>query len=331
MKNINIKSDSKSGDYKVLVLFLSCALAAILSLIPWEYLRSAEYYDRANYISYIDSYLNRVQWFDFSGIVTKISYEWGWHYFLDVMESGLGLDSGAILFIVSLFVLTVSFLLISSKKNFLVCLFLLNPLYIDFFYSQIRLSFAIAFIFLSIMAFEKHKILSLLLIIPALFIHTSSFLFIFIFYSAIFVTKATFIGQKGRLGISLLVGLIASLAAGPYMSVLLGTIDDRRVEYENMASPFLYIVFWLGLFVFFMLKFLYKKTANLNHYYTYISISVLTMVVLNVFLTGYSSRFLAASFPFLALAMSELKGKNESIVGVIYVFYTLILWIFWMT
>ncbi len=137
--------------------------------------------------------------------------------------------------------------------------------------------------------------------------------------------------QRAKFSISLLVGLIASLAAGPYMSILLGSVGDRRAEYNDMSSPALYMVYWLGLFLFFMIKYFYKKTETLNYYYIYIAMSILTMVFLNVFLIGYASRFLAASFPFLILAMSEIKGKNGTIIRTIYVLYTIILSFFWMS
>lgn len=313
-------------------IFLSFSLAVVFSLIPWSYLRNTVgYYDRDYYINYIDISLNRIYWFDFSGFLTKISYEWGWHYFLYYLTSELGLGSDLILFLVSLFVLTISFILISSRKSIYLCLLLLNPLYIDFFYSQIRLSFAIAFIYLSILTFNRNRFLSLLFLLPSFFIHTSSFLFLFIFYSAILLEKNSFITQRVKVSISLLVGCISALVTGPYMSVILSSIEDRRSDYDDLSSPVLYMIYWIGLFIFFMLKYVLKKTESLNYYYFYITLSILTMVVINIFLAGYSSRFIAASLPFFILTLSELRGKQEYFIGVLYVFYTLIIWFFWIT
>ncbi|WP_201566383.1 EpsG family protein [Psychrobacter immobilis] len=309
----------------------SFILATIFSLIPWEYFRYAEYYDRVNYINYIDIYVNKIQWFDFSGFLTKILYEWGWHYFLNYLTSQLAFNSSIILFLISLFFLTISFILVSSNKSLFLCFFLLNPMYVDFFYSQIRLSFAIAFIYLSILVFNKNKYLSLVLLLPSFFIHTSSFLFTLIFYTAIFLEKTTLIGSRLKALIAMFIGLMVAFATGPYMSVLLGAVEDRRAEYNDMSSPTLYMIYWIGLFLFFAIKYFSNKLQSLNYYYVYISISILSMVFLNVFLIGYSSRFLVASFPFLVLTIGALKGRSESIIGIIYVFYTMVLWYFWLT
>ena len=166
MKSIKLTLSRK----KTLVVTCSFFIALIFSLIPWDFFRAAEYVDRSNYVNYIDLYPNKIQWFDFSGFLLKILYEWGWHYFLNFMNTNLGLNSGAILFLVSTFFLTVSFTLIALQKRFYTLLLLLNPLFIDFFYSQIRLSFSITFIYLSIIAFNKNKLVSFLLLIPSFFI-----------------------------------------------------------------------------------------------------------------------------------------------------------------
>ena len=315
----------------ILIVCFSFIFAVFLSLIPWDFFRAAEYVDRSNYVNYIDLYPNKIQWFDFSGFLLKILYEWGWHYFLNFMNINLGLNSGAILFLVSMFFLTVSFVLIAVQKRFYTLLFLLNPLFIDFFYSQIRLSFAITFIYLSIIAFNKNKLVSFVLLIPAFFIHTSSFLFAFMFYSAIFLAKTTKIGNRLKFFMSILVGAVVAFVTGPYMSVLLGSVNDRRAEYNDMSSPLLYMVYWIILFLFFMVKYLSGKTQSFNKYYVYITMSILTMVFLNIFMKGYSSRFLAASFPFLILSISGLRGKNDSMVLILYILYTITTWFFWTT
>lgn len=119
MQNPNLASNES----KIFTVFFSLMLAAVLSLVPWESLRSADYSDRYTYIKYIDLYINKVHWFDFSDFSTKIFYEWGWHYFLDYMKSQLGFDSNITLFLVSFFVLAVSFILVSSRKKFYLCFF----------------------------------------------------------------------------------------------------------------------------------------------------------------------------------------------------------------
>lgn len=315
--------------YKITNISFSFFLALIVVLIPWENIRSTEYRDLSAYINYIDNYENRIYWFDYSTLTSKISYEWGWHYFIDLLNNKLGFSSTYVLLVVSVFILTVAFLLISSVKNKRACFLVLNPIYIDFTYAQVRSAFAVAFVTLSIMAFRKNKILSLILLIPALFIHTASFVFVFIFYSA-FLTNKYLESQNKKFIIAVFVGLISSIITGPYMSVLLGLIEDRRVDYKDLSSPILYMSFWVILFLFFLIKFFSGKIKNLNNYYFYLSISILTMIFINIFISGYSSRFLAAAMPFLILTISDLRGKYESLVVIGYINFAIILWFFWL-
>lgn len=327
MNNFSLTLSKKS----VLIISLSFLLAIVLSVIPWDQLRASDYYDRANYIYYIDVTLNKINWFDYSEFLTKIFYEWGWHYFLNFLTSQWGLNSTVILFSISCFVLTISFILVGKTKNLYICLFLINPVYIDFFYSQIRLSFAITFVYLSIIFFNKNRLFSLLFLVPSFFIHTSTFLFIFIFYTAVFLERNSSIGSNLKFLMAMFIGFIVAFVTGPYMSILLGTVEDRRAEYSDMSLPAVYVIYWIGLFLFLLLKYNFGKLKGLNYYYFYITVSILTMIFLNIFLMGYSSRFLAASFPFIALTLSEFIGKNEFFIILFYVFYTLVLWFFWLT
>lgn len=315
--------------YKITNIIFSFCLALIVALIPWEVIRSTEYRDLSAYINYINNYENRIYWFDYSTLTSKISYEWGWHYFVDLLNNKLGFSGKYVLLVVSLFILNVTFLLISSTKNKRTCFLVLNPIYIDFAYSQVRSAFAVAIIILSIMAFRRNKLLSLIILIPAFFIHTASFVFVFIFYSA-FLTNKYLKSQNKKFLIAVFVGLISSIITGPYMSVLLGLIEDRREDYKDLSSPIIYMSFWIILFLFFLIKFLSGKIKNLDNYYFYLSISILSMIFINVFLSGYSSRFLAAAMPFLILTISDLRGKYESLVVIGYIFFAIILWIFWL-
>ena len=311
--------------------FLSFVLALAVSLVPWELFRNNVFVDRINYTRYIDFYLNRIHWFDFSTFTSKISYEWGWHYFLDFLKSNFGYDSSAIFLVVALLFLTITFTLVSTTKKFYLCFFLLSPSFIDFFYSQIRQSFAMAFIYLSLLVFKRSKILSVLLLIPPLFIHTSSILFVFIFYFAIFLAKNKALSEGSKFIVSLLVGSVLALITGPYMSVILSSFDDRRAEYSDMSSPALYMIYWILLFIFFFIKFLIKDLKDLNYYYFYITMIILTVVVLSYVTGGYPSRFLAASLPFLILTIGSLKGRLDNFAVVGYIFYVIILWFFWLT
>lgn len=319
-------SVSKTKSYN---LIFSLTLAVFLSIIPWEGLRSTEYYDRANNSSYIDLYLNKIHWFDYSSWLSKITYEWGWHYFLNFMTTTFGFNSTIILFLIAVFHLTVAIYLIVSIKKYHTALLLINPVYIDFFMSQNRLCFAITFIYLSLMLFNKKKILSLLLAAIALTIHTSTALFILIFYSGLYLSKSRFISSNYKIVITILIGLISAIVTGPYMSVILSAIDDRRADYSDMSPSLLFSLYWVLLFFYLIFKFLMNKIPYRNTFYFYISLSIVTLVFVNIFTSGYSSRFIAASFPLLALLISDYINRKEFLVVYAYIIATILHWFLW--
>lgn len=80
--------------------FLALFATFIIVLIPWDTLRSSEYVDRANYVSYIDHTVNKTLWFDYDTLLSKISFEWGWHKLLYIATEN-GLNSSHIFMIVS--------------------------------------------------------------------------------------------------------------------------------------------------------------------------------------------------------------------------------------
>lgn len=317
---------SKTKSYN---LIFSLTLAFFLSIIPWESLRSIEYYDRANNSRYIDLYLNKIHWFDYSSWLSKITYEWGWHYFLNFMITTFSFNSTIILFLIALFHLTVAIYLIISIKNYYTVLLLINPVYIDFFMSQSRLCFAITFLYLSLMLFNKKKILSILLVSIALMIHTSTALFTLIFYSSIYLSKSRLINLNYKIIIAILIGLVSAIVTGPYMSVILSAIDDRRAEYSDMSPSILFSLYWVLLFVYLIFKFLVNKISYRNTFYFYISLSILTLIFVNIFTSGYSSRFIAASFPLLVLLISDYINRKEFLIVYAYIIATMLHWFLW--
>lgn len=312
-------------------LLLSFVLAFILTVFPWGSIRYNEFVDRNNYINYIDVNTNRIYWFDYSTLVSKISYEWGWHYFLNFLQESMKFNSTIILFLVSVFFLTVTFFMVKIHKNPYIFILILNPLFVDFFYSQIRLTFAISFLYISLILFKNKRILSALPIVISFFIHTSSFIFLFIFYSGYFLESCSRMKYKTRFFLSLFVGLLCAIVTGPYMSVLLGTFEDRRADYDNMSSPTSYMIYWLLLFVYLVIRSIISNKSIINRYYFYITIAILTMVFINVFASGYSSRFLAAAFPFVVMTLSHFRRGSDVIILFGYLFYNIVLWFFWLT
>lgn len=315
----------KKSIYSFFLAFISTFL---LVLIPWEYLRSTPYVDKANYVSYIDYTLNKTLWFDYDTLLSKISFEWGWHKLIFIATEN-SLNSDHIFYIISFFILFVSILLVTLKHNYYSFLFLINPVFIDFCFSQMRLAFTMALIYTAYLLYQRKNLLYITILIATPFIHTSAIIFISVFLIATQLEKWQKLNLNFKNTIAILIGLVLALVTGPMISKILGQLGDRRAEYEDMSSPVLYMSFWVIYFVYLVIK-AYTEKLQRNTYF-YVSLIILSMVFFNMFFSGYSSRFLAACFPFIILAMLQLKSKESNLIILGYIAYTTILWFFWAT
>lgn len=128
-----------------LALLFSILFALFISLVPWTDLRSTPYYDRENYVYFMDSVVNKTYWFDFDGLLTKLVNEWGWHKFLLFTTETLDLSSGPIIFFITFLSVFTASIFLSKRYSTASILLLISPLYVDFVASQLRLAFAIDF------------------------------------------------------------------------------------------------------------------------------------------------------------------------------------------
>lgn len=309
-------------------IIISSILSLVLAAIPWELWRGSEYYDRENYTNTIDDSLNKIYWFDYDTFLSKLSNEWLWHKFLDFSVDTLHLNSAEILYFISVFLVFTSSLFLARRYGYLSVIFLLNPLFINFMYSQLRLAFVMALLFVSYYLYKKNNKLYLLLVLITPFIHTSAVTFVAMFAAALMFEKTVKIKPIFKTTLSILIGLGIGIATGPLMSTILTAIDDRRSEYTDMSSSIVYMSFWLILFAYFSLKGLFESKHRTFSFY--ISLMVLALVAVQAVMGGYASRFLVALFPFVIAAMLETKAKEQPIVIISYLAYSFMLWFYWI-
>ncbi|CAI6148885.1 EpsG family protein [Acinetobacter baumannii] len=308
--------------------FLALFATFIIVLIPWDTLRSSEYVDRANYVSYIDHTVNKTLWFDYDTLLSKISFEWGWHKLLYIATEN-GLNSSHIFMIVSSLIMFFSIFLVITRTKYYGFLFLINPVFIDFCFSQMRLAFTMSLVYLAYILYKRKNILYIPILLSTPFFHTSAVIFIGVFLIATKLEQWEKLNFMFKNTVAIMVGLVLAIVTGPLMSQILGQLGDRRAEYEDMSSPVLYMSFWVIYFVYLAIK-AYTEKLERNAFF-YISLIILGMVFFNVFFSGYSSRFLAACFPIIIIALLQLKSREKQLLILGYAIYTLMLWFFWAT
>lgn len=313
-------------DFFVLVLF-----AILASIVPWpEIFKSIYGYpmvDRevyAEYFLYGESVLHVKE---FAGFLSYFTNEFLWHfgvsYFLNV---GFGLDH---IFYGITFLVFLSFGGVVLKRGEpWALLLLINPLVVDFAFSQLRLAFGVSILIWAYLLAERHKLASAVLCLMALFVHSAVVIFLFIYVIVVALdgfSRRYDVRPLAEWLILFLVGAAISLAIGPLRESILTAIGDRRAEYSDMASSLQYSLFWvllLALSLVFAARFVQDYVGKY-------AIVILSIVAVNVTHGGYSTRFLAAAFPFLVSSVLSFRG-NERIVLIGFFVYGTLQWIYWL-
>jgi|TARA_Y100001001_G_scaffold163466_3_gene192513 hypothetical protein len=306
----------------------SLVVALFVSIFPWWVFRGAEYIDRENNLFFIDRLANKLYWFDFDSLLSKIMNEWGWNFLLLISVENLGLSGAQILGLIA-FVsfLVASFFIVRGRQPGYAFL-LFNPLFIDFVVSQSRLALTMSILTVGYLLYKRGSRAFIAPLVIAPFIHTSSILFIFLIGVALIFQNYVPARTSLRFFIATTTGLIISILTGPLLVTVLSSLEDRRVNYEDMNSPLIYTLFWICLYFYYFLINFATNSAKTDVFY--ISVSVLSIVVFGLVFGGYPIRFVAACFPFIVSSFFELPGRFRHLIFIYYFAMTFALWFFWL-
>src|SRR5690606_27167405 len=164
-------------------------------------------------------------------------------------------------------------------------------------------------------------------IFVAVFIHTASLFFIICGILAFLLSKAN-INNYFKICFFIFIGFCLSIITGPLRYIILSYFEDRRADYIDMDFGFIFSSFWFYL-LFSMVLILVRIKDRIRDYQAY-SIIFLSLIFLNYFIGGYSSRFIAATYPFVLISLFYLKYPFRIIGIIFYLFYTFVLTYYWI-
>ena len=312
-------------------LILLLVFSALAALVPWpEIFRSINGYpmvDREVYTEYFLYGKNVLEYKEFAGFLSYYTNEFLWHFGV-ISLLALGVDLSDIFLAISFFLYFSFGFLVLRERSPWVLLLVINPLVVDFAFSQLRLALAVSLLVWSYLSLTKYRLLSLALLVASLFIHSATAIFIAIYFVVRLLDWAS-----GRLELKLsaefavlcFTGALISIAIGPMREVILSAIGDRRVDYPDMASSVQYSLFWVGLLG---MSFVFAKNVLQSEANRY-AIVIISIVAVNVLHGGYSTRFLAAAFPFLLNLVLSFGGAAK-FVPWIFVLYAGLQWFYWL-
>lgn len=305
----------------------------VIISVPWEEIFRAVngygFVDKGVYSEYFLYKTSVLDYKEFSGILSYISNEFLWHYAIGWLVNNTGILIDHVFLAISFITLLIFGLLLAKWQSIYALPLLVNPLVIDFAFSQYRLALAISILGAAYLLHGRYRAIPFALVLTSLFIHSGTTLFILI-YAAVWL--AQWLSIRFRIGCSTVfailfaVGAFISLLIGPLREALLSAIEDRRAEYHDMSSSLLYSLFWIALLIPFYLGRRYLVTLDYARY----ALVIVSIVFVNVFHGGYSTRFLAAAFPGLVSAVLSLHGVIKIMILVLFIVYAVFQWLYWL-
>ena len=304
----------------------------VVVAVPWEEIfRAINGYGFIDKGVYSDYFLNRTNILDykeFNSILSYVSNEFLWHYAIGWLINNTGILIDHVFLAISFITLLIFGLLLAKWQGIYALPLLLNPLVIDFAFSQYRLALAISILSAVYLLHERYRAISVALVLTSLFIHSGTTLFILIYAATWLVQWLSVRFRIGRSAVFVILfatGGVISLLIGPLREMILSAIGDRRAEYHDMSSSFLYSLFWIALLIPFYLSRRYLVGLDYARY----ALVIVSIVFVNVFHGGYSTRFLAAAFPCIVSGILSLQGVMKASVVILFIAYAAFQWLYW--
>lgn len=319
--------------YKLFNILFSLIVASIFCSINWENVFPKQYFEdrRVNRLIF-ESGFNKLNYVDeyYSSPLSYLTNEWGWEFFLYTVNDVVGLNfelSFGIISFLSVFISNYIFISYLPKSY---SLLLYNPWFFDFIYSQSRLAFALSIISVAFFL-RKLKIISFILILYALTIHTSILLFLIIFLLSYYFSVTNYYKQYFKNLMAIIIGSVLALITGPVFLYILSYFGDRRASvYEkiDMSNSALTLMPWIIVYSVFLLNIF--KGKFVKDFSSYVSLIILTIVSINTLIfDGYVIRFLVAVYPLIIFSVFKQFNKDSiKFFLIFYLFYILIGWYF---
>lgn len=309
------------------VIFLCAVFSIILMLVPWEQIVGRKFEDREVYLHnfmYLQSHIDELE---MQGIVSFFVNESLWDFLVRFVVDYVGVDVKTIFYVITFFtLLSFSHYIVKRHGVFSLAL-LINPLVIDFAFSQLRMAFAASILLLAF-NFKKTAFV-ILMVIFSCFIHTAVILFVFLYLVSYFIKNKISDRAFSRVimfGLLIATGLVMALVVGPLRGGVLSYLGDRRAVYEVASSSILYASFWFLFLGFTCLQKNYFFEVRNNLFAILCVSSFLSMTVLAV----PGLRFISAAFPFIVSSILQFDRSVRLIAIQIFSAYVVLQWSLWL-
>lgn len=310
-------------------------IGALASLIPWPEILWDSFgflfVDRENYIykiEYQQSQLYRFYYY-YEGVLDYFTDEFLWALIMDASLRSNFLYYETLFQLITTLSISGLAAILARRMSYFALILIINPLVIDFVYSQLRLALALSLLIWLVVFRVRAWYFLIPVALVATMIHTSMLIFICAHF------LATWTGSDGvwrewsvnkRTIVLVVFGICIGVLVGPLREIVLSSVGDRRADYQDAGSSFLYLSYWIILF----LSLIADRVRTLQSYESRYALAILGIIFINLFSGFYSLRFIAAIFPFLICASLRVFGQKNFIISIPFLIYFVFQWLYYI-
>lgn len=307
--------------------FFSALFAAVLFYLPWEQLAGRPFEDRE---VYLDTFLYQLPIIEDKSIASFYEFFFNealWDIAVRSAVADLGIPLPVLFGAITFLCLFLFGHFLVRRHGAAAALLLINPMVIDFAFSQLRMALGVSIVLLALTI--RRRTLLYATIALACFIHTAILLFIVMYLVAIQLGRRLRKWQVSPFVVALFAiggGVLTALLAGPLRETLLSSVGDRRAEYTLAAVSLSYASFWIGLMLLAPMqnKRFFSDDANL------FSVACIATFVFTTLLGVYGARFIAATYPVLMSSMLSFGRPAREIAILAFFLYAGLQWHYWL-
>lgn len=316
-----------SFEQKSIAMLVSLLFAIVFVTVNWESVFGHQFEDRTVYLFMFQGKPDFDLEFNKDTFFFYLFNEQLWNKGVRFLNTSMGLTLLEIFSGISFLVALSYCYFVTSRVGVWGVIFILNPLFVDLAYSQLRM--AAAMVLLLLVFNIRLTWLRLLLLAAVFFIHTASFLFVMIYLMVHWTIRLSErYNLQGFMSCAFLTfgGFIVACFVGPLRVMILEVLGDRRVKYDADASGWAYASIWVLILA---VSFVQKREFFRN-YTNAVAVTFLSVFVFCTLFSVYGLRFLSAALPFIFVLLCRFGPIERPLMILTFLAFSIFQWIYWM-
>lgn len=316
-----------SFEQKSVALLVSLLFAIVFVSINWEWVFGQQFEDRTVYFFMFQGKPDYDLEFNKDTFFFFLFNEQLWNKGVRFLNTSMGITLHEIFSGVSFLVALSYCYFVTSRVGVWGVIFVLNPIFVDLAYSQLRM--AAAMVLLLLVFNLRLTWLRLLLLMAVFFIHTASFLFVMIYLMVHCTIKLSErYNLQGFMSCAFLTfgGFIVACFVGPLRVMILEILGDRRVKYDADASGWGYASIW----IFILAMSFVQKREFFRNYSNAVAVTFLSVFVFCTLFSVYGLRFLSAALPFIFVSLFRFGKIEKPFVILVFLAFSIVQWVYWV-